>query len=148
MSSTADCVKMLVQEMDGNLSASFNKLIEGDRTNWKRVSKFHYRNGVRRYFYLVDSALIATVDEREATPEELETIRKELEVMLEHGVNIDDISSFEDKTMVKIVIRPPMLWEQYMLQDIRTEDQYVQEDLGELWEKYYDFCIIEAAKGS
>lgn len=141
---SAEYVKMLVAVMDGGLSPSFNKLILGERTNWKRISKFNYGDGVRRYFYLVKSCLIATVDERKATIEEVtERKLKDFE-----GIAPEKIKKFLEAKMVKIMIRPPMEWEHIILQDARPEDKWIHEDLGELLEKYYDFCTIEAAKGS
>ena len=113
MTSTADCVKLIT----ATDLTFFDRLIEGDKTSWKRVNKFEYRGGFRRYFYLLKSCLIATVDE---------SILGELKVM----------------------VRPPMLWEQYMLQDLRPNDQYLAEDITDLQEKHYDFATKEAAKGS
>ncbi len=147
--SSKECVEMLIETMNGGLSASFDKLIKGDRTSWKRFSKFLYRDGVRRYFYLLDSVLIATIDERDPTPEEVKERNKRIEEFEgSEGISPEEIKSFLESKMIKIMIRPPMLWEQHMLQDARSEDKWVQEDLGDLWEKYYEFCTIEAAKGS
>lgn len=58
MSSTAECIKEI---MTHDLTR-FERLIEGNTTDWKRVNKFNYRFGFRRYFYLLNSCLLATVD--------------------------------------------------------------------------------------
>ena len=146
--SSAEHVKMLSEMMvtPGSISPSFMKLVEGDTTSWKRINKFHYDEGVRRYFYLLKSALIATVDEREPTSEEVQDRNKMLEEI--GGVSLEDTKKMLAAKMVRVMVRPPMLWEQFMLQDVRPDDKYIQEDLGELWEKYYEFCYCEAAKGS
>jgi len=112
MSSTADCLK----EIKAVDLTPFDRLIEGDKKSWKRVNKFNYRNGIRRYFYLVNSYLIATVD---SVAGRLYT-----------------------------VVRPPMLWEFYMLMDLRPNDPYLEEDAQELYEEHYDFVVKESAKGS
>ncbi len=116
MSRTADCVKLIT----ATDLTPFDRLIEGDKTSWKRVSKFLYRGGIRRYFYLLNSCLIATIDEP-----------------LHDGCY-----------QLKAMVRPPMLWEIYMLQDLRPNDQYLAEDITDLQEKHYDFVTKEAAKGS
>ncbi len=110
--STAGCLKV-IKAVD---LTPFEKLIKGNKTSWKRVSKFLYRDNVRRYFYLLESCLIATVDD----------VAGEL----------------------KVVVRPPMQWELYMIQDARPQDKYLAEKCSELWEKHYNFVTAEAAKGS
>ena len=110
---TSDCVALLDQE---DLS-KFDMLRTSVPAIWKRVNKFNYKDGLRRYFYLLDSCVIATVDE------------------------LSDGSA-------KVVVRPPMLWETYMLQSARRDDDFVQEELPELYDDNYDFCNQEAAKHS
>lgn len=112
MASTADCTKLIKAE---DLS-KFTKLITGNKTDWKRVTKFKYKNGSRRYFYLLESCLIATVDE----------VAGNLSVM----------------------VRPPMLWEVDMLQTLRPNDDFLQEEIFDLHDEHYDFATEEAAKGS
>ena len=150
MSSTEKCVEMLSNVMDGGLSPSFDKLIMGDRTNWKRFSKFHYREGVRRYFYLVESCLIATVDERDATAEEMKERSDRIKALNldEERISPEEAKKMTESEMVKIMVRPPMLWEQFMLRDARPNDNWVKEELGDIWEEYDEFCYVEAGKGS
>jgi len=59
MTSTADCVKLIRAQ---NLTP-YDRLIQGDKTSWRRVNKFNYCDGIRRYFYLLNSCLLATVDD-------------------------------------------------------------------------------------
>ena len=145
--STAKCIEILTDMMEnGGISPSFVKLVKGDIKSWKRISKFNYRDGVRRYFYLLDSALVATVDERDPTSEEVSERNKYIEQL--EGITPEETREMLEAKMVKIMVRPPMLWEQYILQDARGNDKFVQDKLFDLWEDYYEFCEIESSKGS
>lgn len=59
MASTADCVT-LIETKD---LSYFSRLIESGNNEWKRLNKFKYKDGTRRYFYLTNACLLATVDE-------------------------------------------------------------------------------------
>ena len=114
MASTTECVKVLGQE---DLS-KYAHLIDTNngRNEWKRVNKFNYINGIRRYFYFTNSCLLATVDEVNGnlTP----------------------------------IVRPPMMWELYMLQNLRQNDDFVQGDATDIFDEHYDFCMQESSKYS
>ncbi len=107
MASTTECVKVLGQE---DLS-KYAHLIDTNngRNEWKRVNKFNYINGIRRYFYFTNSCLLATVDEVNGnlTP----------------------------------IVRPPMLWELYMLQNLRHDV-----DPCEFYDEHDLFCEDESCK--
>ncbi len=110
---TAGCVKLIEAE---DLTR-FSKLIVGPNSEWKRVNKFKYKDGIRRYFVLTNSCVIATVDE------------------VDGGLPV-------------VAVRPPMLWELYMIQEARRDDDFLQEDVHDLYDDEYDFVTRFAAKYS
>lgn len=112
MANTAACIEA-IKEVDLVL---FKSLITNRVDTWKRVSKFGYRNGTRRYFYLINSCLIATVDEIAGR--------------------------------LYTVVRPPMLWELYMLSDLRPNDNFLMDEVHEIYDEHYDFITDFAAKYS
>ena len=110
--STADCIELLKSE---DLTP-FSNLLTNNKIEWKRVNKFKYKNGIRRYFVLLNSCIIATVDEIGG--------------------------------QLNAVVRPPMLWELYMIQNLRPNDSFLQDDVLELYYEHNDFIVKQSSKYS
>lgn len=109
---TEDCIKLI--EAEDLSSLSF--LIKGSTTGWKRFNKFKYKDGIRRYFYLPESCVIATVDDVNG-----------------HGT---------------VVVRPPMTWEMYWLQNLKPDDSFIQNELIDVYDEHDNTIIPLAAKYS
>ncbi len=117
----------MLAALDGAI-LQYEKLLSPGEKIWEIAGdKFEHDGGTRQYYYLVCSCLIATAD-------------------------VDTNAQFVkygEKVGLEVTVRPAMLWEIYMLQDLRSDDQFVMEGgILDMWEDDYDHATAEAAKGS